>query len=572
MINPAPIDVLMANPPVVNISDITDGTTSGAGVFDSLMRSVGVHLNDQLTKGRINGTDFSSVYLEALKHTMSVSVELSLAKQKQAYELELLRKQSLLADEEIKSAKLSQENAKKQNKLIERQTILVDGQLDLIHYDLNTKFPAEVANTIKQGVILDKEAGIKQFQLDNLLPNELARGVQQLDVTERTTVLQENQSLAQINDIKAGIAIKEYQLNALLPNELERGVQQLDIVERTTVLQEQQSVAQIADIVKSTEIKNYQLESLLPNELARGIQQLDINERTTVIQELQSAATIVGINKQNEILTYDLATKLPVEVSNLTKQGTLLDKQVEVSERTTAIQEAQSVAQVADILKTTAIKDYQLNSMMPVELANATKQGVILDKQSLISDEEIKSAKLAQDNAKKQNRLIERQTILADGQMDLIHFDLNTKLPVEVANTIKQGDILVKQGVLLDKQAETAEAQIANMETQTTLYAQKTISEKAQTDESVIGTGSLVDEQRLLVREQRLGFERDNMHKVARLYADNWLARYTEQPGDTFAPDANLNDENAKQVMAKLLASLGLTPIAPAPAPPPTTP
>ena len=493
MPTPTPIDVLMTNPPVVSVSDITDGTLTGAGVFDKLMLSVSAHLRDQLDKGRIQGTDFSAVYLEALKHTMSVSVELSLAKQKQAYEIQLLTKQNLLADEQINAAKL--------------------------------------------------DADIKEYQLSYLLPNELARGVQQLDVIERTTVLQENQSIAQVADIEASTAIKGYQLSELLPNELARGEQQLDVTERTTVIQEQQSVAQIADTEAST-----------------------------------------------------------------------------------------------------AIKEYQLTVAMPVEVTNATKQGVILDKQSLIADEEIKSAKLSQDNAKKQNRLIERQTILTDGQMDLIHYDLNTKFPAEVANTLKQGLILdkeasvkqyqldsllpnelargeqqldvterttvlqenqsvaqvatsllqqdlltvqietgeytlatdmpistgnlTKQGVLLDKQAETADAQIANVETQTTLYEQKTVSEQAQTDETVIGTGSLMDEQRLLVREQRLGFERDNMHKVAKVYADNWLARYTEQPGDTFAPNANLNDENAKQVMTKLLASLGLTPIAPAPAPP----
>lgn len=399
MPTPTPIDVLMTNPPVVSVSDITDGTLAGAGVFDKLMLSVSAHLRDQLDKGRIQGTDFSAVYLEALKHTMSVSVELSLAKQKQAYELELLRKQSLLADEEIKSAKLAQDNAKKQNRLIERQTILTDGQMDLIHYDLNTKFPAEVANTLKQGLILDKEATIKQYQIDSLLPNELARGIQQLDVIERTTVLQENQS----------------------------------------------------------------------------------------------------------------------------------------------------VAQVADINAATAIKDYQLNSMMPVELDNATKQGQVIVKQGESIDAQIATSLLQQD--------------LLTVQIETGEYTLATDMPITTGN-------LTKQGVLLDKQAATADAQIANVETQTALYEQKTISEQAQTDETVIGTGSLMDEQRLLVREQRLGFERDNMHKVAKVYADNWLARYTEQPGDTFAPDANLNDENAKQVMAKLLASLGLTPIAPAPAPP----
>ena len=392
MPTPTPIDVLMTNPPVVSVSDITDGTLTGAGVFDKLMLSVSAHLRDQLDKGRIQGTDFSAVYLEALKHTMSVSVELSLAKQKQAYEIQLLEKQNLLADEEIKSAKLSQDNAKKQNKLIERQTILADAQLDLIHYDLNTKFPAEVANTLKQGLILDKETTIKQYQIDSLLPNELARGVQQLDVIERTTVLQENQS----------------------------------------------------------------------------------------------------------------------------------------------------VAEVADTTAATAIKAYQLNSMMPVELDNATKQGESIDAQ-------IATSLLQQD--------------LLTVQIETGEYTLATDMPISTGN-------LTKQGVLLDKQADTADAQIANVETQTTLYEQKTISEQAQTDETVIGTGSLMDEQRLLVREQRLGFERDNMHKVAKVYADNWLARYTEQPGDTFAPDANLNDENAKQVMTKLLASLGLTPIAPAPAPP----
>ena len=175
--------------------------------------------------------------------------------------------------------------------------------------------------------------------------------------------------------------------------------------------------------------------------------------------------------------------------------------------------------------------------MMPVELDNATKQGESIDAQ-------IATSLLQQD--------------LLTVQIETGEYTLATDMPISTGN-------LTKQGVLLDKQADTADAQIANVETQTTLYEQKTISEQAQTDETVIGTGSLMDEQRLLVREQRLGFERDNMHKVAKVYADNWLARYTEQPGDTFAPDANLNDENAKQVMTKLLASLGLTPIAPAP-------
>ena len=67
---PDPMAVKTTTPPVLNISDLTTGVVNGSGVFDVLMRSVNAHLDLQFKMGRVTGTEYSSVYIDALKQVL----------------------------------------------------------------------------------------------------------------------------------------------------------------------------------------------------------------------------------------------------------------------------------------------------------------------------------------------------------------------------------------------------------------------------------------------------------------------------------------------------------------------
>ena len=63
------------------ITDLTAQTPEAPGVFDALMKSVEVRLEEEYNKGRIKGTDYSKVYLGALEASMQQALAFVLGKQ-----------------------------------------------------------------------------------------------------------------------------------------------------------------------------------------------------------------------------------------------------------------------------------------------------------------------------------------------------------------------------------------------------------------------------------------------------------------------------------------------------------
>lgn len=61
----------------VILSDLTNATTvsNGTGVFDKLMKSVNLHIEDQYNKNRITGPDYATVYLGAIQSVIAQSVQ-----------------------------------------------------------------------------------------------------------------------------------------------------------------------------------------------------------------------------------------------------------------------------------------------------------------------------------------------------------------------------------------------------------------------------------------------------------------------------------------------------------------
>ncbi len=85
------------------ITEITNGTISGTGAFDELMKAVTAHLEDQYNKGRITGTDYATVYLGSIQSAMAQAVQFVLGKQaadKQAdlYAQKILTEEAQISD------------------------------------------------------------------------------------------------------------------------------------------------------------------------------------------------------------------------------------------------------------------------------------------------------------------------------------------------------------------------------------------------------------------------------------------------------------------------------------------
>lgn len=122
----------MANSTWVSVLDplqVTDGTLTGNGIFDTWMRALGAHLKREYAEQRITGDEYAKAYIALMNNLLNAAVgfltqdaQLAMAKEKLAYELQLLDAQVNLANKElaIKDKDLA---------LKEKQVALAEAQL-----------------------------------------------------------------------------------------------------------------------------------------------------------------------------------------------------------------------------------------------------------------------------------------------------------------------------------------------------------------------------------------------------------------------------------------------------------
>ena len=81
----------------IAVTDLTQSTLEGTGVFDVLMRANKAHLEAEFNKNRIKGAEYATVYLGSLTQVMQTALQFLLTKEKTDLEAQLLHKQILLA-------------------------------------------------------------------------------------------------------------------------------------------------------------------------------------------------------------------------------------------------------------------------------------------------------------------------------------------------------------------------------------------------------------------------------------------------------------------------------------------
>lgn len=181
---------LVINP--LTITDLTDSTTGGAGVFDSLMRAHKAHLDDEYKAGRIKGADYATVYLGSLQSVLNGAIQFLLERDKtylqaqlQAQqivlaekEIELKGEQVLLARAEVGIAEAKLVNLPKEGALLDAQAALAMKQVDIAD--------EEVAIKQAQVLVAQAEVGIAEAKLVNIPKEGLVLDAQAAKLTQDT--------------------------------------------------------------------------------------------------------------------------------------------------------------------------------------------------------------------------------------------------------------------------------------------------------------------------------------------------------------------------------------------------
>ena len=261
--------------------------------------------------------------------------------------------------------------------------------------------------------------------------------------------------------------------------------------------------------------------TLSKSRMALELQQL---EEQVALVKLQQDQTIAQTNK--------IATDTVVAI----KQGHLIDAQTcQVKAETNRInaEVALRLPEEVELIKRNQLHitaqtertQYEVSTALPAEVANKTKQTALLTYE-LTS---IKPQELA----------------IKVAQAGLTQYELTQLKPKEL-------ELATKNIALAEKQIEAQEAQ-------SLLYTQKTVTEKAQTDNTVVGANSVVDRQNKMMGAQTDGFKRDAEQKSTKLLIDTWSLRKNTDPDATPVNNVNkLVDDTIGAAIQKMMAGIDI--------------
>lgn len=159
----------------------------------------------------------------------------------------------------------------------------------------------------------------------------------------------------------------------------------------------------------------------------------------------------------------------------------------------------------------------------------------------------------------KELELMEKDLLLKESQLELAakellvkqnQIDLGIKELVikEAQLGIAEKELLIKEEQLLITKYELQyklPADVSLITAQDGLYTQKTITEKAQVDNTVVGEGSVTDLSNKLLEEQANAYVVNANQTAAKLMIDTWVVRHTADPEGNLETDEGLRLSNA---------------------------
>lgn len=205
--------------PDFNIDELTEGKLNGNGVFDKLMKTFELHLEREYNKQRIRGTDYANAYIGLINNALNQVSNYALEKSKLPLELQLLEAQ-------IHKTATDTIVATKQGGLIDAQIHKEMAQTEMLHLEMEYKFPKELALIDEQIANMKAEIALKE--------KELALRDKQLDISIKELGIKEQQ-----------LRLAEYELQVKAPAEVRSINAQADLYNQKVVTEKAQTDASV---------------------------------------------------------------------------------------------------------------------------------------------------------------------------------------------------------------------------------------------------------------------------------------------------------------------------------------
>ena len=183
-------DITLAG--LTSATTITDGSSNGTGVFDLLMNTTHLYLDDLHTNSKITGTELAGILASSIPAAMQQAVQFILQEQQaglQADEIAastirqdlLASKESALTDEQIIKTQEEVDLLQSQELEIVASTI----RQDLLASKESALTDEKIETENKQQILLDTEEEIKQYEHDTLQADTHAQTIAQTALIEQ---------------------------------------------------------------------------------------------------------------------------------------------------------------------------------------------------------------------------------------------------------------------------------------------------------------------------------------------------------------------------------------------------
>ena len=326
----------------IQITDVTERRLDGEGSFDEFMGALNTHLNFQLNKGRITGTQLAEIYVGVTPSVLENAVRFALQKDQAKWDAISAQMRARIVEIQATQALIELEKTK-----ADAVKSFFDMNLTAAQYGL-VKLQSATEKVNRESVAAD--VAIKQFQRNHILPSEQAV----IDY-RREQLLPSEVAMNKVRSdrlIPAEAAIAEFNNRVLQPLE-----------EKTLVLNTEERIPTEIDLLKfelndMNVVKLAQEKHILnqrqPAETSLIKEQFESQRANTLdlrSDGITDISGIIGLQKENlstdievkdknienvtkdiEIKDFNLLNRLPKEVSLLDEQIDNLEKDIEIKD------------------------------------------------------------------------------------------------------------------------------------------------------------------------------------------------------------------------------------------------
>lgn len=223
----------------LTITELTTKVVDGDGVFDVIMTTLRAHIIEEYDEGRITGKEYSEAYIAMMTAAMGGAIQFALAKNTASHQNAILQMQARTA--EIQAITAAADLANVRQKIVMADIEILTGKASYALSKMRLATEDITYSQIEQQVALtEAEAGIANYRLTNIIPEEKRKITYEIDAVLASQVAKTNFEVSNLmpkqeSVLDKEIAIKEYQRTYIMVEQHELLSEQVEVQRAQTM-------------------------------------------------------------------------------------------------------------------------------------------------------------------------------------------------------------------------------------------------------------------------------------------------------------------------------------------------